>query len=150
MTEKKEFVNPIDDDHITENPSGLEYPHHRGSALVKSEDKGKIKGRAMAAMEQQTNRQMDQIQEQIELLAKQAKKLKSRVEISETIYQAKMNFEPLIGHEYYLYETNSNDFLLSLLSPAEWGRTLPHQYRAKVSLLADHTWDVLDLNEHEN
>ena len=85
MEDKTQFLNPIDDDHITENPSGLEYPHHRGSAIVKAEDKGKIKGRALAAMEQQTTRQMDQIQEQIELLAKQAKKLQSRVEISETI-----------------------------------------------------------------
>lgn len=147
MEEKEKFHNPIDKDHITENPSGLEYPHHRGSAIVKSEDKGKIKGRAMAAMEQQTNRQMDQIQEQIELLAKQAKKLQSRVEISETIYQAKMNFEPLVGHNYFLYETDEHHYILSLLSPEEWGRSLPHMYKAKVSLLADHTWDVLDLNE---
>ena len=98
------FENPIDDDHITENPQSLEYPHHRGSALVKPEDKGKIKGRALAAMEQQTDRQMEQLQEQIELLAKQAQKLKSRVEVSEKIYQSNINFEPLIGHIYYLYE----------------------------------------------
>ncbi len=147
MKNDNNFQNPIDKDHITDNPSGLEYPHHRGSAIVKAEDKGKIKGRALAAMEQQTSRQMDQIQEQIELLAKQAKKLKSRVEISETIYQAKMSFEPLVGHDYYLYETDAHDFTLSLLSPADWGKRLPHIYKAKVSLLADHTWDVLDLNE---
>ncbi len=150
MMDNKEFINPIDEDNITENPKGLEYPHHRGSQLVKPEDTGKVKGRALAAMEQQTNRQMDQIQEQIELLAKQANKLKSRVEISETIYTAKMNFEPLVGHDYFLYETDDHHFLLSLLSPAEWGRTLPHLYKAKVSLLADHTWDVLDLNEDNN
>ncbi len=144
---EEEFHNPIDEDNITENPSGIQYPHHRGSAIVKPEDKGKIKGRAMAAMEQQTNRQMDQIQEQIELLAKQAQKLKSRVEISETIYTAKMSFEPLVGHDYYLYEADDHSFILSLLSPEEWGRSLPHTYKAKVSLLADHTWDVQDLNE---
>jgi len=141
------FENPIDEDHITENPKGLEYPHHRGSALVKPEDKGRIKGRALAAMEQQTDRQMGQIQEQIELLAKQAHKLKSRVEVSEKIYQSNINFEPLIGHIYYLYENDKQEHIMSLLSPADWGRTLRNKYLAKVSLLADHTWDVLDLNE---
>jgi len=141
------FENPIDDDHITENPQSLEYPHHRGSALVKPEDKGKIKGRALAAMEQQTDRQMEQLQEQIELLAKQAQKLKSRVEVSEKIYQSNINFEPLIGHIYYLYENDKKEHLMSLLSPNEWGRSLKNRYVAKVSLLADHTWEVLELNE---
>ncbi len=145
MSEEKQ--NPIDKDNITETPHSLEYGHHRGSALVKPEDKGKIKGRAMAAMEQQTGRQMEQIQEQIELLATQAKKLKSRVEISERIYTAEMAFEPLIGKIYYLYRKKDEVFFLSLLSPQEWGPRLQHQYVAQVSLMADHTWDVLDLNE---
>jgi len=58
-----------------------------------------------------------------------------------------MSFEPLVGHDYYLYETDEHNFLLSLLSPEDWGKRLPNIYKAKVSLLADHTWDVLDLNE---
>lgn len=144
---EEEFHNPIDDDSITENPHSLEYGHHRGSSVVKPEDKGKIKGRALAAMEQQTDRQMGQIQEQIELLAKQARQLQSRKEISEQIYQSSINFEPLIGHVYYLYQKEGGEHLLSLLSPEEWGRSLKHVYRAKVSLLADHTWDVLELND---
>ena len=50
----KEFINPIDKDKITENPHSLEYAHHAGSALIKPEDQGKIKGRALSAMEHQT------------------------------------------------------------------------------------------------
>lgn len=148
MSDKeKKIINPIDEDHITEQPNTLEYPHHRGSLIVKPEDKGKVKGRALAAMEQQTSRQMDQIQEQIELLAQQAKRLKSRVEISEMIYQASLNFEPLIGHEYYLYQKENGTHFLSLLSPKDWGRSLKHTYTAKVALLADHTWDVLEMTD---
>lgn len=144
---EEEFHNPIDDDHITENPHSLEYGHHRGSSIVKPEDKGKIKGRALAAMEQQTDRQMGQIQEQIELLAKQARQLQSRKEVSEKIYQAEMNFQPLIGHTYYLYEKKDGQHILSLLSPEEWGRSLKYDFLAKVALMADHTWDVLELKE---
>ena len=146
---EEEFYNPIDEDHITENPHSLQYPHHRGSGLVKPEDKGKIKGRALAAMEEQTGRQMGQIQEQMELLAKQARQLQARKEISEKIYQAEINFEPLIGHTYYLYKSKLGVHSLSLLSPSEWGRSLKKVFLAKVSLMADHTWDVIELNEDE-
>lgn len=89
---------------ITETPGTLAFPHTVGGALVKPEDRGKIKGRAVSAMHQQTDRQMKQLYEQMETLVKQANQLKQRVEVSERIYLAQMNFEPLIGHTYYLYE----------------------------------------------
>ena len=50
----EEFINPIDPDKITETPSTLPYAHHSGSALIKPEDRGKIKGRALSAMDHQT------------------------------------------------------------------------------------------------
>ena len=56
--------NPIDKDKITEIPHILPYGHSVGGALVKPEDKGKIKGRAIAAMNQQTEMHLDQIREQ--------------------------------------------------------------------------------------
>ncbi|MFN5461541.1 MAG: DUF2452 domain-containing protein, partial [Bacteroidota bacterium] len=64
----------------TENPGILPYAHHSGSALIKPEDKGKITGRAVAAMHSQTDMQMAQIYDQMQLLAEQAKKIKARVE----------------------------------------------------------------------
>lgn len=70
---KKAFINPIDPDKITENPHSLEYAHHAGSAIIKPEDQGKIKGRAVSAMEHQTDMQLSQLYEQMQLLASQAK-----------------------------------------------------------------------------
>lgn len=141
----EEFQNPIDPDKITENPSSLEYPHHAGSALVKPEDKGKIKGRALAAMEHQTDMQLDQIYQQMQLLAEQAKKLNLRKDVSELIYQAEMRFEPLINHIYHLYKKEDSTYLLSLIAPDQWGRSKKSfEYLATVRLLADHTWDVLE------
>ncbi|MEJ6615766.1 MAG: DUF2452 domain-containing protein [Crocinitomicaceae bacterium] len=140
-----EFINPIDPDKITENPSSLEYPHHAGSALVKPEDKGKIKGRALSAMEFQTDMQLDQIYQQMQLLAEQAKKLNNRKDISEMIYQAEMRFEPLINHIYHLYKKEDSTYLLSLIAPNQWGRSKKSfDFLATVRLLADHTWDVLE------
>jgi hypothetical protein len=126
----------------------LEYAHHAGSALIKPEDQGKIKGRALSAMEYQTDMQLNQIYEQMQLLAEQAKKLSDRKKISELIYTAEMRFEPLINHTYYLYKKENSIHLLSLVAPSQWGKSGSALiYLATIKLLADHTWEVLDKDE---
>ena len=151
MTMNEDFINPIDPDKITENPHSVEYPHHAGSALVKPEDKGKIKGRALSAMEHQTDMQLGQIYEQMQLLAEQAKKLNDRKSISEFIYMAEMRFEPLINHIYHLYTKENGDYLLSLIAPNQWGRSKNNfTFIATVRLLADHTWDILEKSPDVN
>ena len=57
----------------TDMPGLLPYAHQSGSAIIKPEDKGKITGRAVAAMHSQTDMQMAQIYQQMQLLAEQAK-----------------------------------------------------------------------------
>jgi len=142
---RRRLENPIDPDKITENPGIINFPHHVGSAVIKPEDKGKIKGRAMMAMQDQTQREMAQLYEQMRVLAKQAKEIKKRVEVSEKIYSSQMNFEPVINHIYFLYEKEENSTVLSMIGPQEWGKELPYQkYIATVKLLSDHTWEVLD------
>jgi len=151
MTMSEDFINPIDPDKITENPHSLEYPHHAGSALVKPEDQGKIKGRALSAMEHQTDMQLGQIYEQMQLLAEQAKKLNDRKSISEFIYMAEMRFEPLINHVYHLYTKENGDYLLSLIAPNQWGRSKNNfTFIATVRLLADHTWYILEKSPDVN
>ena len=136
--------NPIDKDKITEAPHLLPYAHTVGGVVIKPIDKGKVKGRAVTAMYEQTNLQMDQIRQQVELLAKQAKKLQDRVKISEDIYTADMSFEPLIGFTYHLYKRANGKSLLSMIAPSEWGSNPPYEFIATVRMLADHTWDVLE------
>lgn len=150
MKKDKDFVNPIDKDKITENPSTLEYGHNVGSAVVKPEDMGKLKSRSITSMEHQTDLQLGQIYEQMQLLAKQAKQLEDRKVISEKIYTAEMRFEPVINHIYYLYQKEDTEYLLSLIAPDQWGRSKKSfEYIATVKLLADHTWDILDKAENE-
>lgn len=135
--------NPIDKDKVTELPGLLEYAHHLGSAIIKPEDQGKIKGRALTAMQEQTSQQMGQIYDQIKLLAEQAKKIRDRVEVSERIYLAQMRFSPIVGRHYYLYENRAGQDILTLVSPEEWGSAMPYErFIAEVKLLADHTWEV--------
>ncbi len=131
----------------TEIPNILPYAHTAGGALVKPEDEGKIKGRALRAMQEQTDNQMGQLYEQMQTLAKQAQNIQNRIRVSERIYNADIRFEPLIGRIYYLYEYPKGD-RLSLIAPNEWGRKKP-EFLAKVYLLADHTWEVLEVGEKE-
>lgn len=142
---KKDFQNPIDPDKISKNPHSLEYGHHLGSAVVKPEDMGKVKGRAVTAMEFQTDQQLNQLYEQMQLLAEQAKKINERKAISERIYSASFRFDPIINHVYYLYEDESQVQILSIIGPNEWGRSRKNSYHyiATVRLLADHTWEIM-------
>ena len=143
-----DFVNPIDPDKIAENPHLLPYAHQVGSAVIKPEDQGKLKGRALSAMSQQTDMQLGQIYEQMQLLASQAKKLQDRKEISAFIYQAEMRFEPLINHIYHLYQKENGVFSLSLVGPKQWGKSGANlEFVGTVKLLADHTWDILERNQ---
>ena len=150
--EKKEsesIVNPIDEDKIAENPHLLPYAHTVGGAVIKPIDKGRTKGLAVSAMHEQTNMQLDQIKQQVELLAAQAKRIQKRVEISESIYLADSGFKPLINHIYHLYEKESGDRVLSMVAPEEWGRSSKFKFVATVKLLADHTWDILESSDDE-
>ena len=148
---KKINVEKIDlermEEFTTENPGIISYAHNVGSAMVKPEDKGKIKGRSLSAMYEQTDMDMKQIYEQMQLLAKQAETIKTRVEVSERIYQAKLTFEPLIGRTYHLYTNRKGEDILSLVSPQEWGKIPFQSFICSAKLLADHTWEIIEKGE---
>ena len=132
----------------SETPGLIAFPHTVGGAVIRPEDTGRLKGRALSAMREQTGRQMKQLYQQAQLLADQAMEIQKRAEVSERIYTSQMSFEPLIGHTYYLYERKDGTDLLSMVGPEEWGRSQPfNKFLAKVTLLSDHTWEVEDENE---
>ena len=144
-TNENNFINPIDKDNVTETPNTLAYPHHRGGVPIIPSKQGDIKHKALSAMKEQTNSQLMQIKEQMELLAKQATSIKNRIDISEQIYNAEIRFEPLIAHTYHLYKKNDQDFFLSMISPNDWGKNkCPYTFIAAVKLLSDHTWEIIN------
>lgn len=139
---------PIDEENISQNPHNLPYAHNVSSAIIIPDDKDRIKSNAMAAMVEQTNMQMKQIYDQMELLVNQANVLKERVEISEQIYQAEMGFKPISGHTYHLYEDDNGKFVLSMIAPNEWSRKCKYaKFVATARLLGDHSWDVKEKAE---
>ena len=142
---KKRTHNPIDPDKITETPHLLPYAHTLGGAIIRPLDKGRISGLAMSAMYEQTGDRLEQIKKQIEALVEQAQEIHDRIDISEKIYEAKYNFKPNIGQQYYLYQ-KEDEYILSMISPEEWGKSMPYEFLSKAKVLSDHTWEILEKN----
>lgn len=140
--QQKEFVNPIDEKKIAENPGLLPYAHSVGSALIKPIDKGKTKGVAMRAMYEQSEIKLLRIKNQIENLLSEAQQVHDRIKLSEEIYEAEINFKPIPGHIYHVYRTTENKTVLSLIAPNEW-KKCPYMFLHSVKLLADHTWQIV-------
>ncbi|MEO7924995.1 MAG: DUF2452 domain-containing protein [Chitinophagaceae bacterium] len=121
--------------------SVLPYSASVAGAVIKANEEGIIKHKALTAMEEQTNMQLEQIKKQIELLALQAHEIQKRKELSMMIYEARLSFKPNIGQTYYLYQKNDGSHILSLIAPKEWGPNGPFKkFVGGVRLLADHTW----------
>ncbi|MFZ1453892.1 MAG: DUF2452 domain-containing protein [Ferruginibacter sp.] len=121
--------------------SVMPYSTSVSGAVIKPTEEGVIRHKALSAMEEQTNMQLDQIRKQIELLALQAQEIQMRKELSMIIYNAKLSFTPVIGNLYYLYEKQDETHIVSMISPKEWGGNGPFKKLvAQVKLLADHTW----------
>lgn len=139
---EEEFVNPIDKDKVTENPGLLPYAHTVGGAVIKPNQESVLKGKALLAMEEQTEMQLSQIKKQIDLLKFQAEEVLKRKDLSYQIYHSKMSFDPLIGKIYYLYEKEDETTILSMIHPKEF-KTIPYKrFISAVKLLADHTWEI--------
>jgi hypothetical protein len=131
----------------TDLPGLIQYAHSIGGFSVVPVEQGVIKGQAMSAMKEQTEMHMNQLYEQMQLLAEQASKLKRRAEISFDIYDAEMRFKPVMGKTYFLYEKKNNKKVLTMVSPEEWGNSMPYEkFLAKVKLLSDHTWEIIEDN----
>ena len=110
-------------------------------AIIKPNEEGIIKHKALSAMEEQTHMQLNQIRRQIELLALQAQEIQKRKELSMIIYDAKISFNPVIGSAYFLYQQKDDSHILSMIGPNQWGKGGPYkEFIAEVKLLADHTW----------
>lgn len=124
------------------------YPLSVSSPQIKPEDKRLVKGNAHEAMQHQANQQIALLRKQAELILQQVKAIEERVEISRKIYDAEMRFTPTIGETYHLYRKNGKS-ILAMVSPDEWGATMPYdEYIASMKLLADKTWDIINKNEN--
>ena len=60
--------NAVDKLNVAKDPGLIEYAHTAGSAVIRPEDMGKVKGKAQMAMRQQTFDALEKIYRQISYL----------------------------------------------------------------------------------
>ena len=124
-------------------PYAAPYPITVAPPKIDPMDKSLMKANAHESMQNQAEQQISMLQKQATLLMNQAKEIQDRLKVSHTIYQADMNFEPVVGTMYHLYQREDASWLLSMIAPYEWGKKTPFTFLNTVRLLADQTWDVL-------
>jgi len=99
------------------------------------------RGVGLITMEHHANRQIESLQEQANVLVRQATEIQTRMELAQLISSAEYSFTPIMLREYYLYE-RSGKYSLTLIAPEEWGGEIPYgQCVARVRQLGDSTWE---------
>lgn len=69
-------------------------------------------------------------------LKEQYTKLIEEFTWNDLVYNAKFNFEPIVGETYHLYKGNDGENFLSLISPNEWNK----EYLGSFQLTTDQKW----------
>ena len=126
-----------------------EHPTETNAPAFRSDPLSVNRSEALEAMNHHAKEQIDRLQEQAQLLLRQAQEIEARVRLAEQITKAQYRFTPVLLKPYHLYEAaQSNNHILSMIGPEEWSNTCPYgSYLACVRQLGDGTWETLKQND---
>jgi hypothetical protein len=65
------------------------------------------------------------------------KKLVEEYNWTKLVYEADYSFQPIVGHDYHLYEREDKSLWLSLIAPDEWDKP----YVGSFKLLTNGKWE---------
>jgi hypothetical protein len=120
-------------DNVADNPGLLPYGTNVSAPSIKPTDLTTFKKNGLDKVTKVFDRRYKEIVEQAETLQK-------TFLITQTVYESKYKFEPIIGEIYHLYEDSDGKYSLSIISPSEWNKK--HVY--SVVLNSDMTWTKID------
>jgi hypothetical protein len=120
-------------DNVADNPGLLPYGTNVSAPSIKPTDLTTFKKNGLDKVTKFFDRRYKEIVEQAETLRKSFL-------ITQTVYESKYRFEPIIGEIYHLYEDSDGGYSLSMISPLEWNKK--HLY--SVILNSDMTWTKID------
>jgi hypothetical protein len=120
-------------DNVADNPGLLPYGTNVSAPSIKPTDLTTFKKNGLDEVTKFFDRRYKEIVEQAETLQKSFL-------ITQTVYESKYRFEPIIGEIYHLYEDSDGGYSLSMISPLEWNKK--HVY--SVVLNSDMTWTKVD------
>lgn len=90
------------------------------------------------------------IADQIKYLQEQARKVLEDAKRDSLLHHSACNIVKKPGTIYHLYERESGQGYLSILSPEEWGAACPHEFLGSYRLEYDQSWtEMKDLEKRD-
>jgi len=100
-------------DNVAENPGLLPYGSNISAPAIKVENTTVWKSINSIKVNHQLQTKFNELKEEY-------KKLVEEYKWNELVYNAKFNFEPVIGQTYHLYIGKNGNIFLSMINPNEW------------------------------
>ena len=108
----------------------LPYPSSTLSPRIVPTDLSSFKSRGVSQVERDLQQKLVELREQyLEAI--------DHFNWNKLVYESDINFEPVVGETYHLYE-NRGRRVLSMIAPGEW----PMRFLATVRLDVDRQWKV--------
>lgn len=92
---------------------------------------------------QQAQREFDNLKQIAEVINKQALDIKDQLALTNLVYKAEYQFQPVAGNNYWLVrETKSDALILCILGPKDWSAGAPknYQYLEHITFLPNGLW----------
>ena len=118
------------------SPAFMPYPVSTLSPKIIPTDLSSFKSRGISEVERELQQKLTEIRETYLATI-------DHFNWNKLIYEADINFEPIIGQTYHLYEVRGRK-LLSMIAPDQWH----HKHLATVRLNVDRQWKLEETSKN--
>jgi len=112
------------------SPAFMSYPVSTLSPKITPTDLSTFKSRGISEVERDLQQKLTEIREQYLAAI-------DHFNWNKLVYESDINFEPIVGQTYHLYEVRERK-LLSMIGPDQWH----HKHLATVRLNVDRQWKL--------
>ncbi|XP_054271084.1 uncharacterized protein C1orf50 homolog [Macrosteles quadrilineatus] len=115
------------------------YAVHKSSSIDLLELAKEIQ-KADSFVQATTCNKLKVIAEQMKFLKQQAESVLLEAKRDDHLHHVACNFQKVPGKVYHLYKRDSGQQFFSIISPEEWGSSLPHEHQGSYRLEHDMSW----------
>ena len=119
-------------DNVAETPGLLPYGTNVSAPAIKVEDTTAWKTINTVKVNHQLQKRFNELKEEYQ-------KLINEYKWNELVYNAKFNFEPVVGQTYHLYVGKNGNIFLSMINPNEW----TYECIGSFSLDSNNKWNKI-------
>ncbi|MDA7673568.1 DUF2452 domain-containing protein [Akkermansiaceae bacterium] len=110
----------------------MPYPVSTLSPKIVPNDLSTFKSRGISQVERELQQKLVQMREEYVATIE-------HFNWNKLVYEADINFEPIVGETYHLYRIRGGN-ILSMIAPDQW----PHPHLASFRLNVDRQWELIE------